>query len=121
MVKWNYGVNQQLKITTNQGVCGKAFNSADKVYGAEFVSNPKPTTFKFNKKQMELTSHLVIVASFRIIEETNTPERKSNKVVGILNAESDTASSQVLITDPARQKEFYEEIVAFSVVCNKLV
>lgn len=116
----NYGVNKQLRITTNQGVCGRAFNSADLVYGTHFLDNHKPT-FKFNKEQMELTGRLVIVASFRIMEEANTPESKSNKVIGVLNAESDTRGSEILITDPIKQKELYEELVAFSLVCNKLV
>lgn len=116
----NFGVNQLLKFTVNQGVCGKAFKAADLVKGTHFLSANMPT-FNLNKNQMKLTEHLKIVASFRIIEETNTPEKKSNKVIGVLNVESDTEGSEMLITDLDKQKEFYEDIAVFSVICNKLV
>lgn len=122
-VVWSYGnytVNKELKITTNQGVSGKAYRSADLVRGAEFVSGAD-YNFNFSAKQSELTKDLKIVASFRIFEDGNTPEKKSDKVVGVLNFESETPGSEQLIIDLQKQKDFYDDIAALSNVCSKLL
>lgn len=116
----NMGVDRQLKFTTNQGVCGKAFTSADKVYGANFLDE-STGTFNLNKNQLELTKNLVFLASFRIIDETKSPDRGPNKVIGVLNIESETKGSQTLITDEGKQKPFYKDIIAFATLCNKLM
>lgn len=114
-----FGVNKKLKISTKQGVCGKAYETANAFIGAEFVHNPQ--TYNLNKKQLEMTNHLKMVASFRIRDEDDSPNKKSDNAIGVLNLESDTSSSENLIIDQAKKDELTAEMVAFSLFCSKFV
>lgn len=119
---WNLGssrVNKQLKITTKQGVCGRAFKNGN-IYGAEFVTKTLPI-FNFNEKQIRLTKDLKIVISCPITVVEDTAELQSGKIVGVLNAESDSFGSEQLILDPVKRAILYNELVALSTICSKLM
>jgi len=119
---WNLGdtrIDQLLKISTKQGVCGKAFKSGN-LYGAQFVSTPA-TKYNFTTKQLKLTEDLKIVVScpINVIEEQ--AEEQSGKIIGVLNAESDSSGSKLLILDNNIRKNFYKELIVLSILCSKLM
>ncbi len=116
----NYIPNKELVITTKQGTCGSAYRSADKVKAAEFVSG-ETYNFNFTQKQKDLTKDLVIVASYRIPDEKKTPEKKTSKGIGVVNFESESERSEMLILVKAQQKIFYEDIAVFANICSKLI
>lgn len=116
----NFNISKKLRITVNQGVCGKVYEKGNSIIGVEF-EDTKTHDFNFNDEQKELTEHLTIVLSCPIIQSDTTEGGKKNKVIAVLNFESETVNAKKLIIDPALKKEFHENIVWLSEICSDLL
>jgi hypothetical protein len=121
-VIWCYGnqkADKKLLITTNQGVCGKAYTHGKGVVGAATPWNLD--NFNFNTEQINLTQHLIIVASCPIFGSENYLNRQNDKIIAVLNVESDSVGSEVLIHDPQRYDTFAVDIVTLTRIFNKVL
>lgn len=120
-VVWNsgQGVNRKLKITTNQGACGKAF-SEGRIFSADYAAQQKPVS-NFNEEQERLVSDLKFVISVPLVSYDEKIEYVNNKVQGVLNVESTVPGSESLINDPAKNVAFYNQIFEFQKICAKLL
>lgn len=121
-VIWCYGnqkADRKLVITTNQGVCGKAYTHGKGVIGATSPWNTD--NYNLNTEQLNLTQHLIMVASCPIFGNENYLNQQNNKIIAVLNLESDAVGSEVLIKDPHRYNEFVKDILTLTDIFNKLL
>ena len=113
------GVNRRLRITTNQGACGKAF-SEGKFNGADLTSG-NVSRFNFNEEQIRMTSDLKFVLSVPLISGEETVDYVNHGVKGVLNVESSTQGSEILVKDPTKSVIFFKDIYELSKICSKLL
>lgn len=105
----NDGVHEDLKISVNQGICGKAFKeskNASEVMGIfvdAFDSN-------FNEDQKNKTKDVIFVASCPLIIKEKDENEEATKRVGVLNFETRVPAIADLIADPKEMDKFYEKI-----------
>lgn len=120
---WSYGdyrVNKLLKLTTNQGISGRAFTRAEGVLTIEFVTN-NSISFNLNTEQEVLTKDIIFIASCPITLVEDGSEEQTGKVVGVLNLESYTKGAERIVQNAVSRQELTSELVFFSKICSKLM
>jgi hypothetical protein len=120
---WSYGdyrVNKLLKLTTNQGISGRAFKRAEGVLIIDFVTNHN-INFNLNKEQEALTKDIIFIARCPITVIEDGSEEQTGKVVGVLNLESYTKGSERIVQNAASRQELTSELAFFSKICSKLM
>ncbi len=126
-VIWTYGnsgVHKDFKLTVNQGLCGSAYKSGVKtslayIHGIA-LNSAQLGNYNLTSDQIEKTKKLIIVVSCPISIEQKSAKDLKDKVVGILNVESNNEASESLVTDVIKQAEFYEKIVYLADIYSRL-
>lgn len=118
-----------LRITINQGVCGKALRegnetSKSNVKGVVFLSEVMTPHIEadnnFTTEQKNLTNDVVLVASCPLIINQKDGDASKKKKLGVLNVESKELISAQLLADAALQDKFYEKIANLGNIFNTL-
>ena len=116
----NANVNRKLRLTINQGICGKAYQEGD-IFGKDFTQ-PDVSTFNLSKFQLEIVRDLRMLISAPIFEPDSMYNNKpSDKIVGVLNVESLSINSPNLLSKEADRVKIYEEIASLATVCGKIL
>ena len=117
----NEPINKQLKITINQGIAGEVFKG-----GVGIIHNFKGSnkTYNFNKQQIELTQNLKFLDSFPVYKnDKEFDSKQSNKVVAVINAESNLEKSLELFlprNDVIRNK-LTSDLKMLSDICQIII
>jgi hypothetical protein len=124
-----YGLPIHLRLTLNQGVCGKAlregsetskFNVKGVVLIPEFLTPQIETDNNFTTKQRFLTKDVVFVASCPLIIKKKEEDGFKKKQLGVLNVESKELASAQFFVDPELRNKFYEKIANLGNIFNIL-
>jgi hypothetical protein len=111
-------INKKLKISINQGACGKSFREGRAIWH-NFEERKK---FNLNKEQLDATRDLKILFCCPLFKDDEVyTGQSSDEVIGILNLESVSENSVALFGDKAKRENLSNEIIALSNICNKLL
>lgn len=121
---WNssnmdYEKDCHLSLMIDQGVCGEAYNNRGRVAADMTVQDP--AKYNLCSEQIDLTKDLKIIVSTPIFEQDEENLRKTEKIIGIVNFDSESPGSEKLIKDVRRAKTFITKTNAFADLCSKIM
>lgn len=111
----NSNINKNLKISVNQGVAGEVFKT-----GKGLVHNfSNDNRYGLNQEQLILTKDLKLVVSMPVREDDHeNPHKKTNKIIGVINAESEAKSSCEYFKNDSKRNELTEDLLLLSNICK---
>jgi len=115
----NFYEDRNLRLTTNQGVCGEAYRSGGIKMADLIVENP--ATYNLCKEQIEKTKELIFILSCPIRRLDYRTDRLRDKIIGVVNFDSRTEGVEEFINDDVFLNDLTEKIVGFSVLCSRIL
>jgi hypothetical protein len=114
----NHTLNKKFKITTNQGVSGKAFTDGI----VAMVDIPKSINeLNLNEIQKRIISGNGFVISYPIFEFDEKYSRLGTKIIGVVTLSCNKNGSEELINDAGNREILTEKIVEFSKICSLIL
>lgn len=114
----NHTLNKKFKITTNQGVSGKAFT--DGIVAMADITK-SINELNLNEKQKQIISGNGFVLSYPIFEFDEKYSRLGTKIIGVVTLSCNKKGSETLIDDPQNREILTEKIVDFSRICSLIL
>jgi hypothetical protein len=114
----NHTLNKKFKITTNQGVSGKAF--MDGVVAMVDITT-SINELNLNDIQKATISGNGFVISYPIFEFDEKYSRLGTKIIGVVTLSCNKVGSEELLKDPGNREILTEKIVDFSRVCSLIL
>ena len=115
----NFHEDRNLRLTTNQGVCGEAYRNGGIKIADLTVENP--ATYDLCEEQREKTKDLIFILSCPIRKLDHRTDRLRDKVIGVVNFDSRTEGVEALINDDEFLNDLTAKIVGFSVFCSRIL
>jgi hypothetical protein len=112
-------VQRKFRLTTNQGVCGKAYRDGREtnkknvqgfVLLPELVDEQSEKMNNFTTKQKQQTAEIIFVASCPLIIKEKEGDKQKKKAIGVLNIESKELVTATLFTNEGVKDNFLEKV-----------
>jgi hypothetical protein len=114
----NHTLDKRFKITTNQGVSGRAFSLGK----AAIVDIPNSINdLNLNAKQKEAISGNGFVISYPIFALDEKYNRLGTKIIGVVTLSCSDLGAEELIKTPENRNLLTEKIVDFSKICSLIL
>jgi hypothetical protein len=118
---WSYNgkpIDKRVKLTSNQGSSGIAYNQGDIVLKVAQVDDWKEFNLNTNQKKAISELQLIISCPIFSFDKYNKP---TDKIIGILNVSSNTKNVKVLLRKPEDRRILCEKIADFSNICSLIM
>jgi hypothetical protein len=113
-----HSMNKKFKLTTNQGVSGRAFSEGV----AALVNIPVSIKeLNLNEKQMTSISGNGFVISYPIFAFDEKYNRLGTKIIGVVTLSCNQIGSELLIDNLANRQTLTRTVVEFSKVCSLIL
>jgi hypothetical protein len=114
----NHTLNKKFKITSKQGVSGKAFSNGIVALADIAMSI---NDLNLNEKQKETISGNGFVLSYPIFEFDEKYSRLGTKIIGVVTMSCNQVGSEDLIKEKKNREILTEKIVEFSKICSLIL
>jgi len=114
-----YHEDRNLHLTVNQGVCGEAYRDGG-IKTADLTVEA-PATYNLCQEQLEQTKEVKFVLSCPICEMNYESFRLKDKPIGVVNFDSRSEGSEVLINNHDYLRDLTSRIQAFSNLCSQII
>jgi len=115
----HYHEDRNLSLTVNQGICGEAYRAGG-IKTADLTVEA-PATYNLCQEQLEQTKEVKFVLSCPICEMDFRDFRLKDKTIGVVNFDSRSEGSEVLINNHDYLGDLTSRIQAFSNLCSQII